>query len=308
MEDTFCLICRDESSDFLTRCNHHFHLDCLHYWFTKQKNEECPLCRGPLSNIQLVEDFVSKRITVKTLFKINTPSNIDRSFVDWIVRGGDIEAMAALVKNKVNLLEEATRHNRLDILAFLLKSSQGKEKTEQLKVIRFMSKKKIKHTSETIYLASTAGRLDIIKHLLETTEQPCTPLAVQLAVQAGHLHIIKYLVKTAHIQYPANIVDVAVRNGKHKVVKYLLDEKNTCTSDSVTHAAVMGNLKEIKILMDHKCPCTADAIHFATFKGHLEIVKYLLKNGAPCHNNAREFASEQGQSAIADLLSEHMKI
>ena len=35
-----CAICREENTNFITRCNHNFHRECLKEWFDQHKT--CP--------------------------------------------------------------------------------------------------------------------------------------------------------------------------------------------------------------------------------------------------------------------------
>lgn len=81
MTDTCCLICRDSENkaDFLTRCNHHFHFSCLDLWL--KKSEVCPLCRGSLTNSQLIETLLSEGDTAIKCFFENNPSNQDAQMI-----------------------------------------------------------------------------------------------------------------------------------------------------------------------------------------------------------------------------------
>lgn len=48
--ETECVIClsKIEDNDFITKCNHRFHKECLNEWITLYLNKECPICRKKL--------------------------------------------------------------------------------------------------------------------------------------------------------------------------------------------------------------------------------------------------------------------
>lgn len=53
-----CAICRDEnvSCNFLTRCNHSFHKECIETWLNKLR--ACPYCRKRISKCAVIEKVV----------------------------------------------------------------------------------------------------------------------------------------------------------------------------------------------------------------------------------------------------------
>lgn len=57
-----CSICLEEYENgqqvFITNCHHKYHIECLSYWYRKNKN--CPICR---------EEICINSITQKTIYK-----------------------------------------------------------------------------------------------------------------------------------------------------------------------------------------------------------------------------------------------
>lgn len=62
MENETCSICREDHSDFETRCGHFFHENCLQAWFERNNgvNLSCPACRCTLTNSKDFEKILRR--------------------------------------------------------------------------------------------------------------------------------------------------------------------------------------------------------------------------------------------------------
>lgn len=67
MEEHTCSICREEleTEDFITRCGHNFHEDCIKDWVFKNSN--CPYCFQTVSASKETELFLFKGGEVEEL-------------------------------------------------------------------------------------------------------------------------------------------------------------------------------------------------------------------------------------------------
>lgn len=64
---TECVICLEdmkENDDFLTKCNHRFHKECLNDWISIYSNTECPICRKKLG-LYLFENKKQRKQRIK---------------------------------------------------------------------------------------------------------------------------------------------------------------------------------------------------------------------------------------------------
>ena len=64
-----CSICLEEYENgqrvYITKCYHKYHIECLSYWYKKNKN--CPLCREHICIDSIIQTTVSNKRKNKSI-------------------------------------------------------------------------------------------------------------------------------------------------------------------------------------------------------------------------------------------------
>lgn len=81
-DKVICAICREEDSDFETRCGHIFHQECLELALSSSTDKSCPYCRGEISLIRLLELLIRN----------------NGDFTNILISSEDIGALKEMVK------------------------------------------------------------------------------------------------------------------------------------------------------------------------------------------------------------------
>lgn len=117
----------------------------------------------------------------------------------------------------------------------------------------------------TVIYAASRGRINILKHMLESKksyrnalkERETHTRSLLNAAAGGHNDVIRYLVS-------GKWIDVNDRPG----------------ADALTMAACNGHVRTVRLLIDLGAENLVDALVWATYQGKLEVVKLLLEKGA----------------------------
>ena len=177
-------------------------------------------------------------------------------------------------------IDKGADHRAIDDYALKLAIYNGHSSVAKF----LLSKSDISTRNAALRWASDAGRLDIVKYILEDNEDIYTlQVPFQMAVRFGHLEIVKYLVEKG-----ADIHEEA--------------------EDALRRASLTGNLELVKYLVEQGANIHAeedDALVAASARGHLEVVKYLVQQGAIVHdgnNGAIYWAKRNDHPLVVEYL------
>lgn len=332
--DYFCLICRENDGEFLTRCNHRYHLDCLSVWFKIPNKEKCPLCRGPISQIQLLEDIIANRSISESLFEALSLQPVDKKVIQWGFEYQNVNILSEVIRQGVDLIIPAFELKQLDFLKEFLEkelvdSFDNKYITKvrkQLKIAEYVLEKE-KQSQDTnrirrdpsIYyfqtfdlqfaalLAARYGHFDIVQYFSDLGIRSSE--IILNAVRGGHLEIVKYMtgkVPPDEQLYAdrARLIEAAIESGNIDVLKYLISQ-GLASHNGVKRAAGNGHFEMVKLLlqMEMNETCLYDAVKAAAAGGHLTIIKYLMDK---CENDYSEgiidIAALNGHAEIVKYL------
>lgn len=95
-----CLVCNEPDTDFLTRCNHKYHLACLSKWIEDNNDDDCISCGNTVSDIELVEDMRAKReVNIESFLEGNPSKEIYQEAVIEAILCGNLQILRKLFEN-----------------------------------------------------------------------------------------------------------------------------------------------------------------------------------------------------------------
>ncbi len=277
---------------------------------------------------------------IRTPLGRHTTHTVKESCINTCLHSGNLTLIKYALKiapDKINhtnqfgqtILHQAAKHNRLDIVEFLLNNYTDTINISALDHAQY----------EPIHYAAAYGSIALIKCFIQTgkaintpTNQGLTPL--HIAASCGRLDMAHYLV-----QHGANIhatttsgkkaMDLAAQNKHYDVARYLsqlmdtrqhrhyehlLDSAITKRNFSDAHVALDGDASMIRPNLEDTPLFRCIGEYNARQATALDtIAKLLLERGAPLHyiddatgnNRLLERALEQGNVRIARLLFQH---
>ena len=299
MDDLICLICRDSSPDFTTRCNHIFHKSCLESWLenkstlssgSNENESTCPLCQKPITNNLDLEKLLSEKNGLNfekfselslELEKIILYEIADRN--DATLYDNNLETLAGYVKilnldknDRLDLLHRACESGNLNLIKILLK--------ENAKIFD--------NSRDGENLKFLSGNNDLVNKVDDKGHT-----LLHKACSKGYLDIVKLLIHNgAEVNAVGNGADTPLHSacswGRIDVVKLLIDngaEVNAVDNDGETplhEACYRRNLEIVKLLIDNGAAVNAIEndgeypLHKACRIGNLDIVKLLIEKNA----------------------------
>lgn len=342
-QDLFCLICRESYGDFLPRCNHRYHLECLTAWFEKQKME-CPLCRGHMSKVQLVEDLIAKRTNPACCFKVDPFKQIDEQTLKLVFEYKIAEMMTEILKKGVDLVIPAFRLRYMGIFKEFMENEldvgSNSDKTyitivkTQLKIVDYLLKTNPDCISDSVFRAGRDGNLDIVKYFIDIS--PCFHSysvsdkaalnghfeivkylsvkklndneVVNYAIRGGHLEIMKYLIRKNKISDMDPLLKEAIKCDQREIINYITEDMGYTSPEGITMVADMGNFEMVKYFTEMSQPCPYEAIDGAASKGHFDIAKYLINHGRNyCTLEIVDNAASKGYTKLVKYLVQNGK-
>lgn len=186
-KDELCAICKEDSPNFITDCNHHYHAECLFPWLKKSKS--CPLCMKDQEMDALIFKAMHSRI-----------ENIGSW--DQYISAENIEL----------LIEESFNEKNVDILFNLLALETKVDKNELL--ISSVESRNIEYVKillengadvnslssedqSALFLACENGYIEIVELLLEdpainmSYSDTSSPSALFAATKGLYVEIVK---------------------------------------------------------------------------------------------------------------------
>ena len=307
-----CSICREEGSDFVTRCKHDFHFACASSFILKNGN--CPYCRRPVTANQKLEQlFLSFKGTDEEILKLDLDS------IHTIL----------LFLNEFNEIDLETLIKRLKELKWRFSKAIFENKTV---LHLFVEHGKTGHVAEIVEAGARIDSLDIYKQS-----------ALSIACSKANLELVKELISCGASLESGNPLFTTIRNGHLDIFDYILETKpeslHILDDDNRTllhEAAIAGNLQLFKKLsmmgLDIKrkdrfgytvlhsvceCPTSNDLIGYllelgmdpnektlkaltpleiaATYSNSLDTVKLLIDHGAKIEPDAIFCAFDNNQ-------------
>ncbi|KAJ1562971.1 hypothetical protein HK405_005019 [Cladochytrium tenue] len=111
----------------------------------------------------------------------------------------------------------------------------------------------------SIDCAATAGRLDIVQMIHQSTTARATTVAMDYAAANGHLDVVK-----------SGWLDVVMYLHQHRI--------GGCNGDALISAAMNGHLEVVEFLCEFAgLPCTLDALIQAACNGHFKAAEYIYR-------------------------------
>ena len=331
--DSVCEICKTGSCDFLTRCGHSFHENCLFGWIGEEELKECYQC-----HLTITEDYHFE--AVLNLFQGSTTQAAQASVetfikvLDVVYCGGKKENLSEnnepieeIAKNLVRETSGSALTGPL-IIAVLLRNLEAVDlllKSEaDVNAVAITNNEAQFHDKCAFENAIRSGFTEIAERLLVEPslnvnvafKSKFTPLT--LACYCGHVDIVKLLLEkgsdinaldemgwsplsTACFYGHLNVLNLLVENGGELVTR-------SASGGTLLHsAAIKGNLSIAKRLIELGHPIDLvdnkgfNAIAYAIEKYNSDIAALLLDNGADMNeklsfNNLTpfHFACERG--------------
>lgn len=276
-----CGICRENECDFLTRCQHYFHENCLNMWGKLKK--ECPLCRGHFSLSKKMEIIMGGFIDNKDDF-MSFNSDILGPIIFQLCANSDIQ-FNSIFERLIDLKWDFNTTNECG--------------------------------STILHELCKSGNLQSLNRLLELNVDILAAdnegyLAIHYACKGGHLNIIDRLLAFDR-KLDVNIINrlngmsclhLAIKHNYYEVSETLIlnfgADVNLPDLNGLipmNFACENGSLKLVNLLFEHGSLVNTNGIsplHSATFSGHLSIVELLIDSAGADPNLADEF----GQTAL----------
>lgn len=307
--DSACEICKTGSCDFLTRCGHIFHYECLSDWMCEESElKECYQCHMKISEDYHVEAVLS-------LFQGSTDQAAQASVQTFIKALDDVycggkkenstennEQIEEIAKKLVRETSGAALTEPL-MIAVILRNLQAVDlllkSGADVNAVAIFSNYTEFHSKFPFEYAIRSGFTEIVERLLVepslTFKSQFTPLT--LSCFCGHVDIVKCLLANGS---DINALDeigwrpltVACFNGHLDVLNLLAENgaelviRNTSGGTLLHSAASKGNLTIAKRLIELGHPIDlvdnkgVTAIAYAIQKYNPDIAALLLDNGA----------------------------
>lgn len=296
-----CGICREEHFDFVTRCKHHFHQNCLNQWLMKESF--CPYCKNTITSNQKLEElltnFTGTEEQIKKLDKDTIVSLFESKYYNYPVENvlkRYLQLKGAINKaneKKSTLLHLAVENSNEELVKALLKNGA------KLKV-------KDVHGANPLHIACKNLNLSIVRILIEAGADNKTkdsegypPFFYTLDARDHEAKVIKYLLETDSCDLKLkdargqNCLFYVITNGTLEMFN-LLTEKGadpeimSALGWTLLHEAVVCDkieilnilLEEFEIFPELPDNEGMTPIILAAKKGSFELVKLLLYYGA----------------------------
>jgi hypothetical protein len=209
----------------------------------------------------------------------------------------------------------------------------GAIRSGHLKLVKFLSRKRLDYSQAAIEHAAGGGHLEILKYLdgragyhdigkaldyaasgLAYTMYPHryayeSSLISGKSSNVGHLEVVRWLHETfPDIRCTTRAMDMAARNGNLDIVRFLHENRTEgCTTFAMDAAARSGYLDIVTFLHENRSEgCTKCAMNLAAGFGHLEVVKFLhLNRTEGCTSDAINDAARNGYLEVVQYLYEN---
>ena len=164
--------------------------------------------------------------------------------------------------------------------------------------------------SDLFHRAAEMGRLDVIQLAREPGFEALKPGGFTFATAAskGHLDIIKWLFEKGYMWDDDTLTHAAVY-GQLQVVEYAL--KNGCPRSPnrptrlFAAAARGGNTAILQMLQNAKVPWDASACAFAAKGGHQPALEWLHNQGCPWDSSTIKYATRNGHLELLKWAREN---
>ena len=164
--------------------------------------------------------------------------------------------------------------------------------------------------SDLFDLAAEMGRLDVIQLAREPGFEALKPDGFTFATAAskGHLHIIVWLFEQGYMWDDDTLTHAAVY-GQLKVVEYALNNGCPRSPNHPTRpfaaAARAGDIKILEMLQKAKFPWDASACAFAAKGGHQPALEWLRSQGCPWDSSTIKYATRNGHLELLKWAREN---
>ena len=301
-----CSICMDDSvSNFMTRCRHHFHQECLNQCLHGKTTCPCPMCRtsitgnGSLEGLLAGTTGISISPSVRSLLESHAWLDGLRTAIserDFACAAFLFRCLPLSIAQR--LLLESFNPCDLNAIKFLVDNGAGGEDALLLAMMRdnldildiFINtyRDTPNQKGETpLHLAATYGRLNAIKRLVQrgadieaTDNNGCTPL--HRAIQVGNIATVKTLLNLG-----ASIL-----------------ARDHWGATSLHFAAGHSTVEMVQTVLDYQQDINAittsgyNALSWAIRRGDPKLILLLYNNGARL--------LEKDACLLADLVSKRI--
>ena len=258
--ENICSICKENFPNFLTRCKHHYHVNCLESWFNTHRN--CPLCRTSVTlNPKFERLFWDENAAVETILK---------------------EDFNLFCENLIFLSDKKQQKRVFDILVKNVGSFDDKLLECALKIdffddfkILFEKYENVVDKNEFLLKCATTGSPDLISFLVEKgadinfeDDNGCTALMLSIDAKGLKEDMVVEIVET--LMTLGSEVNYKNKNGETALIK----------------SAYRNQLKVAQILLNNGANLDAkdnenySALKNAHHKENNELALWLLERGA----------------------------
>ena len=251
-------------------------------------------CRST-SNMKTITDFVHQGANVKA------KNNLA---LRWAAEYGHIETVRYLVTFGVDV---QCANNYAMVKAI---------KNRHCNLIKYLTPFQNKRNyNDAVHMAIKYGHWSIIIYMLSAIENDYIDSShvLEMACSAGKLNVIKYVVETLHKEVHENMMEKAAVNGHIYIVRYLNNKGVKVPLHLLAKVAGKGHVDVARYLVSKgvnvhgdtpQNDCSPKPLRSAVHNGRFEMVKYLITAGARLRHVDYyvEWAFRYGLTHIAEYL------
>ena len=226
MNQGFCSICREDGSDFKTRCSHDFHLECVQSFILSYG--ACPYCRGPVTAEREVEEFFLKQHkTQEEILKMDVKGLLEYFYIFYpeYVNNFDVIILRLKeldwnfnerLKDGFTFLHHACFLQNFTCIRLLIKSGCH---------IDVLSEHYITPISYSCHL----GNLEVVKELYKMGANIETALPIIFAVLGSNFYVIEFIIQNNPEAFyykddmGYTLLHYAVKYCHKRVIKFLIE-------------------------------------------------------------------------------------
>jgi hypothetical protein len=151
-----------------------------------------------------------------------------------------------------------------------------------MEMLNWLKEHGVAFTASACRGAAAGGQVHLLQFLRKQRCR-CDDTTCRAAGKHGQLPALRYLHEQGFFWQAASICGDAAESGSIETLLYLREEGCHYSADTLTAAAMRGQLAVCQFLVGEHCPRDAGACAAAARGGHLEIVRFLQDSGCPWH-------------------------
>lgn len=290
-----------------TRCEHFYHVSCLHKLFSEsdpKSDLQCTVCGNNLS----YERFVSTLVRIPSIpgditFIRERMNNECIGKIVWsAIQTNNVTVIKNLLKLKVPFNEFLINSQHSALLMAAAKGS--------VEILDLLLKSKLEFSpvkangpGSLLFFACIHGNIDTARHLItnygasvDASNFKLNRFLLHEVITANKPEIVKLLIeKGANINVKSKTegfpIHLAIKKRNHIILRILLEagaKTNVIDPNNrspISSAIILNDLESVKLLIEHGVKTEEyfikgyNLFHLAIYQNHLEIVKYFVSIG-----------------------------